>query len=174
MSDQALTIISGVDEAIRRHGQETYPHECCGALVGRDGRVDAIVALPNTTDEGPRRRFMVRPSDYQLAERRATELGGELIGFYHSHPDHPARPSQYDLDHAWPTFAYVIVAVAGVGLADRSDDLSRHSAVGATAEVAKAGDMTVWFLKDDRSSFLEGSLNHGENSHPNPTAAVHR
>ena len=55
---------------------------------------------------------MVRPSDYQLAERRATELGGELLGFYHSHPDHPARPSQYDLDHAWPTFAYIIVAVA--------------------------------------------------------------
>ena len=68
------------------------------------------MALPNTTEEGPRRRFLVRPSDYRLAERRATELGGELLGFYHSHPDHPARPSQYDLDHAWPTFAYIIVA----------------------------------------------------------------
>ena len=52
---------------------------------------------------------MVRPSDYRLAEQRATELGGELLGFYHSHPDHPSRPSQYDLDHAWPTFAYIIV-----------------------------------------------------------------
>ena len=160
MSSQALTIAAGVDAGIRHHGEETYPHECCGALVGRDGHVTAIVALPNTTDEGPRRRFMVRPSDYQLAERRATELGGDLLGFYHSHPDHPARPSQYDLDHAWPTFAYIIVAVAG--LPRRSD------------EVAKAGDMTVWFLKDDRSRFEEGSLNHGENSHPDPAAAVHR
>ena len=161
MSRQRLTITSGVDAAIRSHGQETYPHECCGALVGRDGAVTAVVALPNTTDEGPRRRFMVRPSDYQLAERRATELGGELLGFYHSHPDHPARPSQYDLDHAWPTFAYIIVAVAGEGLAHRSD------------AVAKAGDMTVWYLQEDRSRFEEGSLNHGENSHSDPAAAVH-
>ena len=151
MSSQQLTISLDVDAAIRQHGQETYPHECCGALVGRDGVVSTIVALPNTTDEGPRRRFMVRPSDYQLAERRATELGGELLGFYHSHPDHPARPSQYDLDHAWPNFAYIIVAVAS----------------------AVAGDMTVWYLQEDRSRFEEGSLNHGENSHPDPTPAVH-
>jgi proteasome lid subunit RPN8/RPN11 len=151
MSSRQLAITSEVDTAIRRHGEETYPHECCGALVGRDGAVTAIVALPNTTDEGPRRRFMVRPSDYQLAERRATELGGELLGFYHSHPDHPARPSQYDLDHAWPTFAYIIVAVAE----------------------GKAAAMTVWYLKDDRSSFEEGSLNHGENSHSDTAPAVH-
>ena len=151
MNSLRLTISTGVDAAIRDHGQQTYPHECCGALVGREGAVTAIVALPNTTEEGPRRRFMVRPSDYQLAERRATELGGELLGFYHSHPDHPARPSQYDLDHAWPTFAYIIVAVAE-GLAK---------------------DMTVWYLQEDRSRFEEGSLNHGENSHSDPTPAVH-
>ena len=167
-AERQLTITSAVDAAIRAHGEETYPHECCGALVGRHDGVTAIVALPNTTDEGPRRRFMVRPSDYQLAERRATELGGELLGFYHSHPDHPARPSQYDLDHAWPTFAYIIVAVAGGGA-----DLSRQSAESAKAD-AKAGLMTVWYLKEDRSSFEEGSLNHGENSHPDPAAAVHR
>jgi proteasome lid subunit RPN8/RPN11 len=151
MSSRPLTIASEVDQAIRLHGQETYPHECCGALVGRDDAVTAIVALPNTTEEGPRRRFMVQPSDYQLAERRARELGGDLLGFYHSHPDHPARPSQYDLDHAWPTFAYIIVAVA--------------------SGVAEA--MTVWYLKDDRSRFEEGSLNHDENSHPDSTPAVH-
>ncbi|MBZ5556675.1 MAG: M67 family metallopeptidase [Acidobacteriia bacterium] len=152
MADRALTITADVDQAIRRHGQDTYPHECCGAMVGRDGRVTSVVALPNTTEEGPRRRFLVRPSDYRLAERRASELGGELLGFYHSHPDHPARPSQYDLDHAWPTFAYVIVAVAA----------------------GTAGDMTVWHLQDDRSRFLEGSLHHGENSHSDPAQAVHR
>ena len=151
MSNNRLTISAAVDQAIRTHGQETYPHECCGALVGRDGFVTAVVALPNTTDEGPRRRFLVRPSDYQLSERRAAELGGELLGFYHSHPDHPARPSQYDLDHAWPTFAYIIVAVAD----------------------GKAEQMTVWYLQEDRSRFEEGSLNHGENSHPDPTPAVH-
>jgi proteasome lid subunit RPN8/RPN11 len=150
---QPLHVTSAVDEAIRRHGEETYPHECCGALVGRDGRVSSTVALPNTTEEGPRRRFLVRPSDYRMAETRANEIGGELLGFYHSHPDHPARPSQYDLDHAWPTFAYVIVAVAA----------------------ARAGDMTVWWLKDDRSSFEEGELNHGdENSDSDTAQALHR
>ena len=152
MSDRRIAISARVDEAIRRHGEETYPHECCGALVGRGDGVTDAVALPNTTEEGPRRRFLVRPSDYRLAEQRATELGGELLGFYHSHPDHPAKPSQFDLDHAWPTFAYVIVAVA--------------------AGVSQA--MTVWFLKDDRSIFEEGSLHHGENSHPDPAQTVHR
>ena len=146
-----LALGPGVDAAIRRHGEETYPHECCGALVGRDGRVASIVALPNTTEEGPRRRFLVRPSDYRLAEQRARELGGELLGFYHSHPDHPARPSQYDLDHAWPTFAYVIVSVAS----------------------GQAGDMTVWWLKDDRSTFEEGELYGDENPDSNPAPALH-
>jgi proteasome lid subunit RPN8/RPN11 len=151
MSDRRLTITVRVNDAIRRHGEQTYPHECCGALVGRSDGITDVVALPNTTEEGPRRRFLVRPSDYRLAEQRALELGGELLGFYHSHPDHPAKPSQYDLDHAWPTFAYVIVAVAA----------------GASQ------DMTVWFLKDDRSIFEEGSLHHGENSHPDPAQTVH-
>src|SRR6185312_11266307 len=144
MTDRRLVLASGVDQDIRRHGAETFPHECCGALIGDSttGRVAAAVALPNTTDEGPRRRFLVRPSDYRLAEQRASQLGGELLGFYHSHPDHPARPSQFDLDHAWPTFAYVIVSVMS----------------------GTARDMTVWFLKEDRSSFDEGTLNGDENS----------
>jgi proteasome lid subunit RPN8/RPN11 len=141
----------GVALAIRQHGQETFPHECCGALIGRDDQVTHAVALPNTTEEGPRRRFLVRPSDYRLAEKQASEIGGELLGFYHSHPDHPARPSQFDLDHAWPNFAYVIVSV-----------------MSAVSKV-----MTVWFLKEDRSSFDEGELNGDENSDSDTAQAVH-
>src|ERR1700686_4851958 len=149
---QSFHVEGAVAREIRRHGEETYPHECCGALIGSAGRATATVALPNTTEEGPRRRFLVRPSDYRLAEQRARELGGELLGFYHSHPDHPARPSQYDLDHAWPTFAYVIVSVAS----------------------GSARDVTLWWLKDDRSTFEEGILHHGdEDSDSNPAAAVH-
>jgi proteasome lid subunit RPN8/RPN11 len=148
---QVLRLEPDVAAAIRRHGEETYPHECCGALVGDSGRATAAVALPNTTEEGPRRRFLVRPSDYRMAEQRASELGGELLGFYHSHPDHPARPSQYDLDHAWPTFAYVIVAVAA----------------------GAATDMTVWYLKDDRSTFEKGDLHGDENTDSDPAPAVH-
>jgi len=150
-ADRRLIMTPEIDQAIRLHGQETYPHECCGALIGTADAVTSTVALPNTTEEGPRRRFLVRPSDYRQAEQRATEIGGELLGFYHSHPDHPARPSQYDLDHAWPTFAYIIVSVMN----------------------GASGDMTVWYLKHDRSIFEEGSLEHGQNSHPDAAQAVH-
>ena len=152
MIDARLVLDAGIAQAIRRHGEETYPHECCGALVGRNNAAEAVVALPNTTEEGPRRRFLVRPSDYRLAEQRAGELGAELLGFYHSHPDHPARPSQYDLDHAWPTFAYVIVSVAA----------------------GAAADMTVWWLKDDRTTFEKGDLHGDENSDSDTAPAVHR
>lgn len=134
--EAALTLEPGVVGAIRAHGREMYPHECCGALLGREGVVRAAVALPNTTEEGPRRRFLVRPSDYREAEAQADARGLELLGFYHSHPDHPARPSQYDLDHAWPVFSYVILSVMQ-GL---------------------PGDMRSWKLRDDRSGFSEEGL----------------
>jgi cysteine synthase B len=136
----ALTLQPGTAEAIRAHGAETYPHECCGILYGHDGVVSSVLALPNVTEEGPRRRFLVRPEDYLKAERRASELGTNVIGFYHSHPDHPARPSQYDLDHAWPFMSYVIVSVrAGV-----------------------PGAMTSWRLREDRSAFDPERLTYAE------------
>lgn len=142
-----LTLSQAADAAIRAHGREAYPHECCGALIGRGDTVREVFALPNMTEEGPRRRFLVRPADYRAAEQRAAAAGAELLGFYHSHPDHPAVPSQYDLDHAWPSFAYVIVSVM-------------HG---------EAGDLRSWRLRDDRSQFDEdvlasGSVSIGERS----------
>ena len=149
----ALRLEAGVATAIRAHGVETYPNECCGALIGRDGVVSSTYGLPNTTEEGPRRRFLVRPQDYRDAEARARQAGGELLGFYHSHPDHPARPSQYDLDHAWPVFSYIIVSV-------------------------KAGvpeDVTSWRLREDRSAFAQEDLTYAEHdSDPHAAAPVHR
>jgi proteasome lid subunit RPN8/RPN11 len=136
VAEGTLALAENVAGEIRAHGAETYPHECCGALVGRDGVVSEIFRLPNTTEEGPRRRFLVRPDDYRAAEKRASERGAELLGFYHSHPDHPARPSQYDLDHAWPFFAYIIVSI----------------------QQGVAADMTLWWLKGDRSAFDQGVL----------------
>jgi proteasome lid subunit RPN8/RPN11 len=105
-------------------------------MLGRDGLVTVTVPLPNTTEEGPRRRFLVRPTDYRDAERAATAEGLDLLGFYHSHPDHPARPSQYDLDHAWPSFSYVIVSVMA----------------------AVPSDLRSWKLREDRSAFDEESI----------------
>ena len=139
MRDQltrGIVLPDAVDLEIRRHGCAAFPHECCGALLGSDGTVQAAHPLPNTTDEGPRRRFLVRPGDYRLAEKEARARSLDLLGFYHSHPDHPAVPSQYDLDHAWPSFSYVIVSVmAGV-----------------------AADLRSWRLRDDRSAFDEEAV----------------
>lgn len=132
-NDSRLVVMPEVVEAIRAHAREAYPNECCGALIGNDRDVVDAYPLANTTEEGPRRRFLVRPADYRAAEQRASERGRALLGFYHSHPDHPARPSQYDLDHAWPAFSYLIVSVSG----------------------GAPGDITSWRLKDDRSAFEE-------------------
>ncbi len=135
----ALVLATSADAAIRAHGREAFPHECCGALLGRDGVVQEAFALPNTTEEGPRRRFLVRPDDYRVAENRARETRLELLGFYHSHPDHPARPSQFDLDHAWPSFSYVIVSVMA----------------------GEDQQLTSWQLTDDRSAFNEEPVTYG-------------
>ena len=149
----ALRLLAGVADAIRNHGVETYPNECCGALIGRDGVISTTYGLPNTTEEGPRRRFLVRPQDYRDAERRAAETGGELLGFYHSHPDHPARPSQYDLDHAWPFFSYIIISV----------------------RAGAPEDMTSWRLREDRSTFDPEDLTYAEHdSNPHPASSLHR
>lgn len=128
-------------EAIRAHAAATYPNECCGALLGEatldeETRVFETLPLANTTEEGPRRRFLVSAADYRVAEARAHHTGTEIVGFYHSHPDHPARPSAYDLDHAWPNLSYVIVSVSE----------------------GRARDVRSWRLRDDRSSFVEETL----------------
>lgn len=133
----AIRVDPAVRDRIRAHAASAYPHECCGALIGRDedGTVDVVdaLALENVTDEGPRRRFRVSPDDYRHSEAHARRSGADLVGFYHSHPDHPSEPSQYDLDHAWPNFSYVIVSV----------------------RAGQPADWRSWRLKADRSSFVE-------------------
>ena len=133
---KALIVSDNIIMHIENHGCETYPDECCGALIGTDNVVTECLSLPNATKDGTRRRFLVRPDDYREAERHATQCGRDLIGFYHSHPDHQARPSQYDLDHAWPVFMYVIIAV----------------------KKGKPGAMTSWRLSEDRAAFDETGI----------------
>jgi len=123
-------------EAIRAHGVETFPDECCGAMIAVDGVIVDAFRLANTTSGGAARRFRIGPGDYRQSEARASDLKGTLAGFYHSHPNHPARPSAYDLEQAWPNFSYVIISV----------------------NAAVPGDITCWYLKDDRSAFEQGEL----------------
>ncbi|HYR46724.1 MAG TPA: Mov34/MPN/PAD-1 family protein [Thermoanaerobaculia bacterium] len=102
--------------AIREHGARAYPEECCGALLGvvEDGtvRVARVERIENARREERRRRYAIEPLEYARLEKRADSEGLSILGFYHSHPDHPAVPSEYDREHGLPFFHYVLVAVA--------------------------------------------------------------
>ena len=143
-----LKMSADVAQKIRQHGAETYPHECCGALLGRDNvdgdgtttagsvqlpvrEVAALYPLINRRDDSPHNRFSVTAEDVREAEKAARDKNLDVVGWYHSHPDHPAKPSQYDREHAWPWYSYVIVSVAN----------------------GKPADMTSWRLSDDRSDY---------------------
>lgn len=111
-----LELTENVLRALEAHARADYPHECCGAIFGTDAdgvrRVRECIRIENVTTEDQRRRFSISPNDYLRAELEAVELGLELLGFYHSHPDHPAVPSPTDRAHAVPGFSYPIVPVA--------------------------------------------------------------
>lgn len=109
---------------IRAHGVSDYPYECCGLLLGRYGPngkvVSEVYPISNAREESAKRnRFLITPEELLRGERYARAHDLEVVGFYHSHPESPAVPSQYDLEHAWPTYSYVIVSTS----ADRATDL---------------------------------------------------
>ena len=129
------------DELTRRiesEGVAAYPNECCGILIGQDigkgdGRQRIVEELRpgrNVFEEGERfHRFSIDPLQQLKAEREAEAQGKSVLGFYHSHPDHPARPSEYDREHAWPFYSYVIVSIAKGEVVDMTswvlDDVTR-------------------------------------------------
>ena len=123
--------------AIRAHGEQDWPYECCGLLIGRfesDGAKITLETYPisNAREESAKRnRFLIEPEELMRGERYAASKQLDVVGFYHSHPQSPAVPSRYDLDHAWPTYSYIIVSVM-----DR-----------------KAGDLFSWEQEPDRSKF---------------------
>ena len=126
---------------IREHGVKDYPYECCGLLLGQFTAEGKIVRQPypisNAREESAKRnRFLIQPEELMQGERFAREHNLEVIGFYHSHPDSPAVPSQYDLEHAWPTYSYIIVST--------------------TAE--RAGDLFSWEQEPDRSRFNQEEI----------------
>ena len=107
-----MRIPAALVEAIRAHGKETYPHECCGFLLGVPGEVREIARASNARADSPQNRYLIPPIEFVRVQRDADARGLDVIGFYHSHPDHPARPSAFDREHAWPGYAYLIAAVA--------------------------------------------------------------
>jgi proteasome lid subunit RPN8/RPN11 len=126
-----------VDE-IRREGERAYPAECCGVLAGHPGEVKEVVKLVpamNRRTDDPH-RYLIAPDDLRRIEAELRSSGLEVLGCYHSHPDHPAAPSAFDTDQAWPWYSYIILRV------DR----------------ARAAELTSWVLADDRSAMNPESV----------------
>jgi proteasome lid subunit RPN8/RPN11 len=137
----SLMIAQELLESIREHGKRAYPNECCGVLLGRiENSGKAVVKLrpmENAREDSPRNRYLISPRDLLEAEKAARALGLDIVGVYHSHPDHPARPSEFDREHAFPWYSYIIVSVR------RGEPL----------------DLTSWTLRDDRTAFDAEDLN---------------
>lgn len=136
-----VVLTGGQRAAIDRHAEATYPDECCGVILGRqvDGKriVEELVEIENQWDEVERRRrFLITPKQYMQAEKQATAAGLDLLGFYHSHPDAPARPSDFDREHAWPFYSYLIAGVSE----------------------GKTVELTGWQLKDDRTGYEQAEV----------------
>jgi proteasome lid subunit RPN8/RPN11 len=121
-------------EAIRAHGREAYPEECVGALLGRKGEPASVLhveRMENIRTEERARRYEISPKDYIRVEELAAEKTLALLGFYHSHPDHPAAPSAYDRERAFPFFHYLVCSVAG----------------------GEPGEITAWTLTEETGEF---------------------
>jgi proteasome lid subunit RPN8/RPN11 len=117
---------------IRRLAERAYPAECCGVLVGTAGEVKEVAKLVPATNrrtDDPH-RYLIAPDDLRRIEADLRPLGQEILGCYHSHPDHPAVPSAVDVEQAWPWYSYLIVRVSR----------------------GQAADVASWVLDDDRST----------------------
>ena len=122
---------------IHEHAEESYPEECAGAMVGMNLEGMKVVVdvwrAENTHGDERNCRFLIEPLKIKEFEEQAAERDMDVLGFYHSHPDHPAEPSDYDREHAWPYYSYVIASVGEDGVAE----------------------VRSWVLKDDRSGYEE-------------------
>jgi proteasome lid subunit RPN8/RPN11 len=126
-------------EEIRREGEQAYPAECCGVLggriVGAGKEVSRLVAMVNHRTDDPR-RYLITPEDLLRTTEDLKRSALEVLGYYHSHPDHPAAPSEFDSQHAWPWYSYIIVRV----------------------ERGRAAEVTSWVLEEDCSAMRQESL----------------
>jgi proteasome lid subunit RPN8/RPN11 len=131
--------------AIASHGERDYPYECCGLLLGQFANTglkicNEIYPISNAREEAAQRnRFLIRPEELLRGEQHAAAKGLDIVGFYHSHPDHPAVPSTYDLEHAWPAYSYIVIAIKS----------------------GRTGELRSWELQTDRTRFDEEEILKG-------------
>jgi proteasome lid subunit RPN8/RPN11 len=134
-----LRLPGALADEIRGHGEAAYPAECCGVLVGRTeaGAKEVLRLSPavNRRTDDPH-RYLIAPDDLRRLEAEVRAAGLEIVGYYHSHPDHPAVPSAFDAEHAWPWYSYLIVQI------DRG----------------RGASMASWVLDDERPLMHPESL----------------
>ena len=133
-----LRLSASLVDEIRREGERAYPAECCGVLAGYPGEVKEVlklVPMTNQRTDDPH-RYLIAPDDLRRIEAELRSSGLEVLGYYHSHPDHPPAPSAFDTEQAWPWYSYIIVRVDG----------------------ARAAELTSWVLDDDRSAMSPESV----------------
>jgi proteasome lid subunit RPN8/RPN11 len=131
-----ISIPKTLEQEIRREGEKAYPNECCGVLLGEAGEsgktVNRIEPIINSREESEQyHRFLITPEELLKIELKARKLKLDVLGFYHSHPDHPAKPSDYDREHALPFYSYIITEV----------------------DKGVSGDFTSWQLSENRECF---------------------
>lgn len=132
-----LVVPGHLIEKMNTHVEKAYPEEGAGFLIGEAGEVKEVLALANSREDGARHnRFLFTPEDYLQAELKADELGLSLIGVFHSHPDSPNIPSEYDREWAQPFFSYIITRV----------------------DHGKAVNSRSWRLLEDRSKYEEEKI----------------
>ena len=138
MSEIVLT--EDIIDSFLQHGEKDYPFECCGFILGsfkdKESMGVEYIPAPNTKEKNRERRFLIDPMAYQKAEDEADERGLSVISIVHSHPDHPDKPSEFDREHAWPGFSYIIISI----------------------QDGKAVSFRSWQLNTDRKYFIEENI----------------
>jgi proteasome lid subunit RPN8/RPN11 len=128
-----VNILKSAYDGIIKHAESGYPNEVCGVLIGRDGRITGFKECRNLNRERARDRYELDPLSFKEADDWARSNGMEILGIYHSHPDHPSRPSGFDRERAWPEWVYIILSI----------------------EAGKYRDGRAWVLQDFDSPFEE-------------------
>jgi proteasome lid subunit RPN8/RPN11 len=128
-----VKILKSAYDGIIKHAESGYPNEVCGVLIGKEDRITSFKECRNLNRERARDRYELDPLSFREADDWARSNGMEILGIYHSHPDHPSRPSGFDRERAWPEWVYIILSI----------------------DVGKYNDGRAWILKDFDSPFEE-------------------
>lgn len=134
-----VTITDNVIDGMKKHAELGYPHEVCGVLIGKQYKISEYRECTNLNKDRAHDRYELDPVSFNHADEWARSAGLEIMGIYHSHPDHPSRPSEFDRERAWPGWYYIILSI----------------------QKGKLDNFRTWILDDTESKFIEYMLSAG-------------